>query len=238
MPRKSIAASLALMLALGLFAVAAGCGKTEQAVEDTGTAGSREQSGGSTATAPDPARTVTMNGRSVMSGWMDHWGYTWEGPVERNGYFLDYRELNGDDIASSFAANVEGLAPASVVFFKFCFVDFDGSNLEQREQEVEEVIQTAKDRGLKLIIGNALPVRKADGNPELLREYKDFNAFLLGKARDNPGVVWAYDFYGVLAGSDGWLKPGYDTGDSHPTSEAYSALDPSFFELLGGVFGR
>ncbi len=229
MPRKLIAVTLALVLALGLFTVVAGCGGTvEQEKTPAGPAGG----------APDPAKTVTMNGRSVMSGWMDHWGYTWEGPVERNGYFLDYRELNGDDMAPSFAANVEGLAPGSVVFFKFCFVDFDGSNLERREQEVEEVIRTAKDGGLKLIIGNALPVRKADGSPELLREYKGFNAFLLEKARDNPGVVWAYDFYGVLAGPDGWLKPGYDTGDSHPTGDAYSALDPSFFELLGGVFGR
>ncbi len=234
MTRKTIAVALSLLVALGLFALAAGCGSSSEVAEEP--AAPDQQS--SEAVPADPARTVIMNGRSVMSGWMDHWGYAWEGPVEQNGYFLDYTELVDGDIAPSFANNVEGLAPGSVVFFKFCFVDFDGSNLDQREAEVEEVIETAKQKGLKLIIGNALPMHEQDSDSSLLEEYGEFNLFLEEKAAENPGSVWVFDFYGTLAGSDGWLKAEYDVGDSHINEQAYSDLDPEFFALLDQVFGQ
>jgi hypothetical protein len=226
--RNALSATVVLLLVAGL-ALAGGCGGKEAGTP----AGQAPEQ-----TAPQAAgtgRTVTMNGRSVMEGWMKHWGFKWEGPVEKNGYLLDYKELDGNDIAPSFAKNTEGLAPGSVTFFKFCFVDFDGSNLRQRESEVEKVIQTAGERGLKLVIGNALPVRKQDGNPQMLGEYRQYNEFLRQKAAESQGV-WVYDFYGVLAGPDGWLKPEYQTEDSHPNDEAYGALDPSLFELLSVVF--
>ncbi len=236
MNRKAIAIGLVVLLAVGLGIVALGCGKKEEAGGESGTGQVTRETGGQTKPAkPDADRTVTMNGRSVMEGWMQHWGFTWEGPVEKNGYLLDYKELDGNDIAPSFAKNTEGLAAGSVTFFKFCFTDFDGSNLSQREREVEKVIQTARDRGRRLIIGNALPVRKSDGSPEMLDEYKKFNAFLQQKAQESQNV-WVYDFYGLLAGGDGWLKPEYQTKDSHPNDKAYTALDSSFFELLGKVY--
>jgi hypothetical protein len=232
MNRKVAAFMVVVLLAAGLSLAAGGCKKKEET-------GGEPESGRTSveqnsSTNSKAVETVTMNGRSVMEGWMKHWGFTWEGPVEKNGYLLDYRELDANDIAPSFAKNTEGLAPGSVTFFKFCFADFDGSNLSQREREVEEVIKTARDLGLKLIIGNALPVRKSDGNPEMLNEYKKFNDFLQQKAQESQDV-WVYDFYGILAGGDGWLKPDYQTDDSHPNDEAYTALDPSFFELLGAV---
>jgi hypothetical protein len=179
-----------------------------------------------------------MNGRSVMQGWMQHWGFAWEGPVEKNGYSLDYKELNADDMAGSFSDNVSGLQAGSVTFFKFCFADFDGSNLGKLEKTVNDVIDTAKAKGLKLIIGNALPVRKQDGSGEFVSEYKKYNAFLDQKAAENPGSVCVYDFYGILAGSDGFLKPEYQTEDSHPNDGAYTALDGTFFPLLGQVFSQ
>lgn len=228
MSRNVLFATVVLLLLAGL-ALAGGCGNKE------GNASVSQTPEQTSPHATGTAGTVTMNGRSVMEGWMKHWGFNWEGPVEKNGYLLDYKELDGNDIAASFAKNTEGLAPGSVAFFKFCFVDFDGSNLRQRESEVEKVIQTAGERGLKLVIGNALPVRKQDGNPEILDEYMKYNEFLRQKAAGCQGV-WVYDFYGVLAGPDGWLKPEYETEDSHPNDEAYSALDPSLFELLGAVF--
>ena len=238
MTRKAIVVGLAVLLAVGLGLATGGCGKKEEAGGESETGRATGETGEQTEPAkPDAGRTVTMNGRSVMEGWMKHWGFTWEGPVEKNGYFLDYKELDGNDISPSFANNTEGLAPGSIAFFKFCFVDFDGSNLSQREREVEKVIQTARDRGLRLIIGNALPMRKSDGSPEILNEYRQFNAFLQQKARENQDV-WVYDFYGVIAGGDGWLKPEYQTEDSHPNDKAYAALDPSFLELLGAVFAK
>jgi hypothetical protein len=45
-----------------------------------------------------------------------------------------------------------------------------------------------------------------------------------------------YDFNGVLAGTDGYLKPEYATEDSHPNDAAYTALDAAFFPLLSDVF--
>jgi hypothetical protein len=234
MKGKLIVFAVAVLLAAGPSL--GGCGNKEGAAggSDTGRVTSQTE-GRNHSAAEGSGETVTMNGRSVMGGWMEHWGFKWEGPVEKNGYLLDYKELDAEDMPGSFAKNTSGLAPGSVTFFKFCFADFDGSNLSERESEVKQVIQTAKDRQLKLIIGNALPVRKSDGSPEMLEEYKRFNAFLQQKDQESPDV-WVYDFYGILAGVDGWLKPEYQTEDSHPNDQGYSALDPSFFKLLGQVF--
>jgi hypothetical protein len=220
-------------LLLVLPALAVGCGGSSQPAG--GDQQQVEPASGTRKAAPDPSRTVTMNGRSVMEGWMKHWGFAWEGPVEKDGYSLDYKELDGNDVPGSFAKNVEGLAPGSVAFFKFCFVDFDGSNLSQREGELEQVLATAREKGLKLIVGNALPVRKQDGSPEIVTEEKKFNEFVVKKAGSEPNV-WVYDFNGVLAGTDGYLKPEYATEDSHPNDAAYTALDATFFPLLSDVF--
>ena len=209
-----------------------GCGGSAKQPADTQTHPSSRQPTVPQAQA-GAVKAVTMNGRSVMYNWMSHWGFSGEGAVKRNGYTITYAELDGNDIAPSFARNVSGLAPTSMTFFKFCFADFDGSNLATREKEVEQVIATAKARQLKLIIGNALPMRRQDGSPEMLQEYRKYDAFLAAKA---GGDVWVYDFYGVLAGGDGFLKPEYQTEDSHPNAKAYAALDQSFFPLLAEVF--
>jgi len=221
----------ALLSLLTLACAVTGCGGTSQPV-DTQTHPSSVHT-----TAPKSegaGKTVTMNGRSVMSNWMKHWGSVGSEPVKRDGYTLTYAELDANDIAPSFARNVSGLAPSSVTFFKFCFADFDGSNLATLQKEVEQVIATAKARQLKLIIGNALLVRKAAGSPEMLEEYRKYNAFLAARAAG--GDICVYDFYGVLAGDDGFLKPEYQTEDSHPNEKAYRALDRSFFPLLAEVF--
>jgi hypothetical protein len=165
---------------------------------------------------------------------MQHWGYDWEGPVEKNGYSLDYQELNAEDMAGSFRDNVSELPDGSAVFFKFCFADFNGENLSELESTVDEVIDVAREKDLKLIIGNALPMNEGGGSKELVSEYEKYNAFLEKKAAENPGV-WIYDFYSVLAGPDGLLKPEYDTGDSHPNDDAYTELDRTFFPLLDQI---
>jgi len=180
-------------------------------------------------------RTVTINGRSVAYNWMSYWGDTGSGRIRKNACTFEYKELDADNIASSFAGNVAGLVPGSVVFFKFCFVDFDGSNLARREGELEQVIGTARAKGLKLVVGNALPVRAQDGNARIVNEEKKFNEFLAGKADAGPNI-WVLDMNGVLAGPDGYLKPGYDTGDSHPNNTAYAALDQVLFPLLDNAF--
>lgn len=217
----------------GACALSAGCGGGGTTTEETVTPAEET---GETVVSPDPARTITMTGRSVMEGWMKHWGYAWEGPVEKNGRIFDYKALDADNIVSSFKESISGLQPGSVVFFKFCFADFSGDNLAERESQVQEVVRAAKEKGLKLIIGNALPVQARDGSPELKAEYAAFNGFLDKVASENDNV-WIFDFYGVLAGSDGFLSPKYETGDAHPNDQAYEVLDQTFFPLLDRVFG-
>jgi hypothetical protein len=228
--RKALLIVIVAMLSFAVLAMT-GCGSQAPTVQKPVSEPVKQSS----APAATPGQTITMNGRSVMQGWMKHWGYEGEKPASKNGYLLDYKELNGDSIPSSFADNVGGLAPGSVVFFKFCFVDFNGSNLSQRKSELEQVIDTAHQKGLKLVVGNALPVRKQDGSPEIVAEERQFNDFLASKAAGDP-TVWVYDFNGVLAGADGYLKPGYQTEDSHPNDAAYTALDQSFFPMLSKVF--
>jgi len=166
---------------------------------------------------------------------MSSWGYPGSGTVRKNGYVFSYGELDGENIVSSFADITEGLPPGSVVFFKFCFVDFDGSNLARRERELDEVVATARSRDLRLVVGNALPVRKQDGNVRIVAEDREFNRLVERAASENPGV-WVLDLNGILAGDDGFLEPGYQTGDSHPNDRAYSAIDRAFFPLLDAVF--
>ena len=236
MSKKVALCLLVLLLALSV-GLAAGCGGGDEepekiVVQDIPDEGSEPSD------TTGSASTVTMNGRSVMEGWMDSWGYDWEGPVEKDGYLLDYKALNDDlsQIASSFRENVEGLSEGSVTFFKFCFVDFYGDNLSQLEGIIDEVIGIARENGLRLILGNALPVRKADAPSGVVSEYQGYNSYLLDKSAEDS--VWVYDFYGVLAGSDGFLKPEYDVGDSHLNAAAYSALDKTFFPLLDTITGR
>lgn len=228
MLRKASRFLVALTLIVVACGLTLGCGSSAPQESP----GARPQ--GSTSQA-DASRAVVINGRSVARGWMDHWGYSGEGSVQKNGYALEYKELNGDEIASSFAQNVDGLQPGSVVFFKFCFVDFDGSNLAERERQLDQVVATAREKGLKLIVGNALPVRKQDGSPQIVAEEKAFNSYLDQKAAGEANV-WVLDMNSVLANADGFLKTEYETEDSHPNDSAYSALDQVFFPLLANAF--
>ena len=237
MPKKVAVCLLVFLLALSV-GIVAGCGgdgdegPEEIIVHDV----PAEES--ETSDTAGPAPTVTMNGRSVMAGWLESWGYDWEGPVEKDSYLLDYKELSDDlsQIAGSFRKNVEGLPEGSVTFFKFCFADFYGDNLSELEGIIDEVIGIARENGLRLILGNALPVRKADAPSGVVSEYEGYNSYLLVKSSEDS--VWVYDFYGILAGSDGYLKPEYDVGDSHLNAAAYSALDKTFFPLLDSIYGR
>jgi len=234
-PRKLAVLFLVLVVSLSLAAV--GCGKKEEKTGEASEKTTTEKQAEEETTETSTGKAVLMNGRSVMGGWVEHWGYDWEGPVSKNGYSLDYKELNAEDMAGSFRDNVSGLPAGSVVFFKFCFADFNGENLGDLESTVDEVMYVAKERGLKLIIGNALPMNEEGGSRELVNEYKKYNAFLEKKAAENPDV-WVYDFYSVLAGPDGLLKPEYDTGDSHPNDDAYTELDVTFFPFLDSVFSK
>jgi hypothetical protein len=190
-------------------------------------------------------KPVLMLGRSTMWGWFKSWG--WDGtpesmPLEREGYALTYTEIAyPPEIASDAVRAVERAPDDSVVFFKFCFDDFPGwEEAEERFQEqkdwITEVADATRRRGMNLIIGNALPKTASATESTLVAEHREFNAWLeeFAAGRDD---VWVYDFYTVLTGPDGSLKKQYATSsdDPHPNGSAYSALDPTLFELLAEV---
>jgi lysophospholipase L1-like esterase len=129
-----------------------------------------------------------------------------------------------------------------VVFFKFCFDDFPGaeeaaSRFEEQKAWIEQVVQKAAERNQTLIIGNALPKVAMSTDPTLVAEHQDYNAWLSDYAANSGGRVYVYDFYGILADSDGAEKASYAsaTDDAHPNDQAYAELDPSFFQLLDEV---
>ena len=186
-------------------------------------------------------KRVIMCGRSVMENWFYHWG--WGGDdshtVSRDGYTLQHgRSLEGpDDMARIFSEICDSVPSGTnpVMFFKFCFADFYGDNLAQLQGIANQVIQTAQNQGLRLIIGNALPVVAAETTPELVTEHRAYNAWLTRRASETSNA-WIYDMYGVLSNSAGALKPEYQTSDSHPNDAGYDALDATYFPFLDSVF--
>jgi hypothetical protein len=141
-PRKQGVLLLVLVVLMSLWA--AGCGKKAEPAGETGVQTTAEQAQKGEVAGTQAGKAVLINGRSVAQGWMKHWGYESAGPVEKSGYSLDYKELNADDMAGSFRKNVSGLPAGSIVFFKFCFADFNGANLTEIENTIDKVIGIAR----------------------------------------------------------------------------------------------
>ena len=187
-------------------------------------------------------KRVIMCGRSVMEGWFEHWGWDWDDShtVSRSGYTLQHgKHLSGLGEMVGIFSEICDAVPAGtnpVMFFKFCFADFNEDNLDQLQNIANQVIQTAQNHGLRLIIGNALPVIEAETNPVIVSEHRAYNAWLVERAKQTSNV-WIYDMYGVLSNSAGALKPEYQTGNSHPNDAGYNALDTTYFPFLDSVFG-
>jgi hypothetical protein len=243
--------SVLLFLAvLVLAALVVGCTSSadDSASEQSSTA---SEDGGESANDDSPdsdssadesgGAEVLMMGRSVMGGWFQSWGWNWDGPVEREGYTLTYGELETPpEIASSACDHIAQAPEGSVVFFKFCFDDFWGDSgargnrqVQELEGWVEEVAACAEDRGVVLVVGNALPKVAEYTDSALVLQHRNFNSWLDEFAEGNPNV-YVVDVYGPLTDSDGALRSEYAVGatDSHLTPEAYEALDPLLFEVL------
>ncbi len=156
-----------------------------------------------------------MLGRSVMGGWFAHWTGDSSQTYNKDGFSLYYREIDGpDSIVDSVQSRVkEDGGGAEIVFFKLCFVDFNGddrdsarSNLKRNEgyaQAVYDIIVTGG--GKKLVIGNALPQVKGATTDDLVWNHREYNKWLNDFSASHPGQVWIFDQYGILADGDGNL---------------------------------
>ncbi|MFA5866829.1 MAG: hypothetical protein WC891_02565 [Actinomycetota bacterium] len=190
---------------------------------------------------------VMMLGRSVMNGWFTHWTGDSSQPYNKEGFSLYYREIDGpDSIMDSVQSRVEeDGGGAGIVFFKLCFVDFNGddrdsarSNLKRNQAYAQKAYDVMVARaGKKLVIGNALPQVKGATTYDLVWNHREYNKWLNDFAAAHSGQVWIFDQYGILADGSGYLKSGYETSadDSHPNDAGYSAMDGPFFDLLKSV---
>lgn len=181
-------------------------------------------------------------GRSVMTGWMAHWGGDAATPANWEGYEIAFREIEGPPGIAQSATDAIADAPAgSVVLFKFCFVDFNGGEYDEELDTyldlVAEVADAAEARRVSLILGTALPKVANETTPELVSEHHEFARRLEAlaaerRARGHDVVV--LDLNAVLADADGALRDRYaiSRDDSHPNDAAYDALDEALLPLL------
>ncbi len=194
---------------------------------------------------------VLMLGRSVMAGWFMYWGGQGEtgDTYKRDGFTLRYGHMetppNIVNSAKSLISQFH-VGPGWIVFFKFCFEDFAAGSPEEvaqtnarNERYVEEVYnEVCKNKGAKLIIGNALPQVKEYTTKFLIQGHKEYNAWLLEFAKAHPGEVFIFDMYSILTTEEGYLKPEYAASptDSHLNNNAYKALTEKFFPFLKAYF--
>jgi len=188
---------------------------------------------------------VWMMGRSVMSGWFSHWG---SDPVyARDRFTLRHKVLEGPpDIIASVQAIVDSVSVCEVpaMFFKLCFVDFEGgdsataqANVDRNLVYVTQVESIVAHRGLKLIVGNALPQVTRDTDVWLVWNHRQYNSSLNDFATQHPDVR-VCDLYSVLSDANGALKAQYaaSADDSHPNDAGYTALDTPFFAFLNQYY--
>ncbi len=177
---------------------------------------------------------LIMMGRSVMGGWFSHWGGS---PFEQGRFWLRYHEVRPppDIVASAFTfLDTLVFIEPPVVFFKLCFVDFEGgdsasaqANLARNVGYVRSVYATARQYHFKMAVGNALPQLANATDPWLVWNHRQYNQRLLDLAAQHADSLAVFDMYSVLSDAAGNLRPDYATGpdDSHPNDAGYTALD-------------
>lgn len=228
--------ALVAMLAL---AVLAGCAPdaSPAAIDETVPAHDAPR-----AADDDHSDELLVLGRSVMTGWMAHWGGDAQTSASWEGHAITFREIEGPPGIGASAASAIGEAPAgSLALFKFCFVDFNGGEyaeeLDAYESELVRVADAADAEGVRLILGTALPKVRSETTPELVAEHQAFGAMVEALAADRREAgqdVVVLDLNDVLADDDGALEARYALArdDSHLNEAAYRALDEALLPLL------
>lgn len=209
--------------------------------------------------------SIVMTGQSSMKLWFKHWNWPYplrikttyrNWPIKyeefsRGGVYLKYHQLTpplkqSDDkgfgtlMLKDFAQAIDGIKP-DVAFFKFCFIDFN-VNSENSDKRYNHLIQTVEgaykqtnQRGVKLIVGNALPM--TDSNDETVKLQKKYNQWL-NDFSENKNDVFVFDMFNPLVDANGRMKPEFERGggDPHLNDRAYYVLDETFFSKAKNWF--
>ena len=192
-------------------------------------------------------KRIWMMGRSTMAGWFSHWGSDGSTEVKNGRFVLGYKEVEPPpQIVNSVRNYLAAATRRPMVFFKLCFVDFEGgsqeaavANLQRNKTYVRRAYRVVVTRYHKrLIIGNALPKVAAETDAWLVWNHQQYNAWLSDFAAAHPGQVYIFDQYDILADDDGNLRADFASAvdDSHPNDAGYTAMDAVFFPFLRSHF--
>jgi hypothetical protein len=233
---SAIAGVLSVLL---LVLVSAGCG---DAATTADVAVEVPETGSEAGSLPIDRGSVLVLGRSVMTGWMAHWGGDASTTAVFDGHEVQFREIEGPPGIAQSAVEAMGSAPVgSTVLFKYCFVDFNGGDyageLDAYMRDIERVADEANRRGLRLILGTALPKVRGESTPELVAEHREFGARVerfVGQRRAAGQAVAVLDLNAVLTDDDGALDRRFAVSgdDSHLNETAYDTLDEALRPLL------
>ena len=157
--------------------------------------------------------------------------------------FTDDAESNGRNMFDAVAAQADP-TKYDAVFFKFCFIDFDAremtsdlreKKLRQMTTLVERVHGLTRERGMKLVLGTALPVQKPAA--EAIRLRRDFTDWVQAYGRSRPDVA-VVDLYGPLVDAEGRMRPEFARRefDDHVNWRGFRQLDSGLFSSLDGLF--
>ena len=194
--------------------------------------------------------SILLLGRSVTFYWTEYMDLEWTCDDEEcatgsprgeyEGYDFIYYELDyPPEIANSAGVGVDTYgSDAEFVFFKLCFVDFEpdesGELLARNKRMVEDAYtEIVTKRGKIMVVGNALPMVAQYTEPMLVSDHLAYNSWLNEFASTHDDI-YVLDLYGILADSNGALKPEYAVGtdDSHLTNAAYDEITPEFFAII------
>jgi len=154
------------------------------------------------------------------------------GPIDSK----DNSKEFGKDILLSLK-NMLTIEKYDALFFKYCFVDFiiEEKDYEKRLNEIKRLIsqvrELTKEKNMKVIIGNALPL--PDPNGATLKLQKEYNQYLIEVFKDDHDVL-IFDLFTPLTNNDGKMNMllAKNYYDHHPGEKAFDILDKMLFVKL------
>jgi hypothetical protein len=162
-----------------------------------------------------------------------------------NKLYLKYCELSGprskdkgvpfgESMIKSFEDGLK-LDKYSGAFFKFCYVDYPVNSSKEKEERLSDlknvitrVHSITHARGMKLVVGNAMPLMKPTSDTVQLQN--EFNKWLIEFTKDKKDMM-ILDMYKPFVDKDGKLRRemARSEDDTHLGEKAFQLLDKSFF---------